>query len=118
MDRKGRSSYEFTNYCQKCWNEKKRKDEIERKKREEEQQKKDEKRAILEEKLENLEIKPTPIKNAVIKFREQIKISNSDKWIRDDIIRRFKDILKVEKTRNRWYCCKNRLEIMDFRLFY
>ena len=117
MDRKGRSYYEFTNYCPKCWNEKKKADRIERKKQKEEQRKKDEKRANLEEKLEELEYEPTPIKNAVTKYREQIKIGNSDKWIRDYIIRSKINILKVEKTRNRWYCCKNRLELMDFRLY-
>ncbi len=117
MDRKGSSFYQFTNYCQKCWNEKKNADEIERKKLEKEQLKKDEMKALLEEKLEILENVPIPIKNAVTKYREQIKIINSDKWIRNHIIGSFTDILKVEKMRNRWYCCQNRLELMDFRLY-
>jgi len=118
MDRKGRSSYEFINYCQKCWEEKKRNDEIKRQKEQEEQRKKRKKRVILQRKLEKFDYEPTPIKQAMTKFREQIKIGNSDKWIRDDIIQNFKDILKVEKTRNRWYCCKNRLELIDFRLYH
>ncbi|HEC38038.1 hypothetical protein LCGC14_1689800 [marine sediment metagenome] len=118
MDRKGMSYYEFTNYCQICWKEKKKKDEIKVKKEQEEQRKKDKKTANLETKLEKLENEPIPIKHAVIKFREQVKIANSDKWIRNYIIRSCKDILKVEKTRNRWYCCKNRLNAMDFKLFF
>ncbi len=117
MDRKGRSSYNFINYCQKCWEEKKRKYEIKRQNEQEEQRKKGEKKVILQRKLEKLDYEPTPIKDAISKFREQIKIGNSDKWIRDDIIQNFKDILKVKKTRNRWYCCKNRLELIDFRLY-
>ena len=118
MDRKGTSYYNFTNYCQKCWDEKKKKDEIERQKQQEVQLKKEEKRRKLQVELDNLEYNPIPIKYAVTKYREQIRISNSDKWIRDDIIRRYKDILKVEKTKNRWYCCKNRLRLMDFKLFF
>ncbi len=118
MGRKGISYYRFINYCQKCWDEKKKKDEIERQKELEEERKKGENRDLLQKRLEKIDHNPTPIKNAVAKFREQIKIGNSDKYIRDDIIRRFKDILKVEKTRNRWYCCKNRLELIDFRLFF
>lgn len=118
IDRKGRGYYEFINYCQKCWKEKKKKDEIKRQKEREERRKKEGKRVKLEAELEKLENKPIPIKHAVTKFREQVKILNSDKWIRDYIIRNCKDNLKVEKTRNRWYCCRNRLEMMDFKLFF
>ncbi len=118
IDRKGMGYYEFINYCQKCWKGKKKKDEIEKQKEQEERRKKEEKRVKLEAKLEKLENEPLPIKHAVVKFREQVKIANSDKWIRDYIIRRYMNILKVEKTRNRWYCCKNRLDMMDFKLFF
>lgn len=118
VSRKGIGYYDFTNYCQKCWKEKEVKDEIERQKKQEEQRKKREKRIKLEAELEEIEFEPAPIKDAVAKYREQVKISNSDKWIRDHIIESCIDILKIEKTRNRWYCCKNRLALMDFKLFF
>ena len=116
--RKGISYYNFTNYCHKCWDDKRKKDEIERQEHEKELLKKKEKRRKLMIVLDKLDYNPIPIKYAVAKYREQIGISNSDRWIRDHIINMHKKTLRIKKTNNRWYCCKNRLELMNFKLYY
>ena len=111
-------NYEFTNYCRKCWEKKLDEDRIEEQKRQEEYRKKKMKRDDLVKSLGGLEYEPIPIKHAIIKYREQIKIANTINWIKREIINAFKDILKVKKIKNRWYCCKNRLDSINFKLFY
>lgn len=109
----------FSNYCKVCYEKKLEKDKMKEQKR-----KKILAKVYLREKkhingLNKLNYQPTPINNAVIKWRTQLKIlSNSERWIQQDIIGNFKDILKIEKIRNRWYCCENRLNEINFALFY
>lgn len=69
--------------------------------------------------FEEMKYEPTPIKNAVLKYQEQYgRWGRPSYWIKEEIIKSFKEILKIEKIRNHWYCCKNRLKLMNFRLFY
>lgn len=118
IDRKGIGYYNFINYCQKCWDDKKKQDDIKNQERQKEELEKEEKRRKLKVELDKLDYSPIPIKYAVAKYREQIHIGNSDKWIRDHIIEDHKETLMVNKTRNRWYCCKNRLNLLNFKLYY
>ncbi len=117
IDRKGRHYYDFINYCSKCWEKKVEKDKKEEQRRIEEQNRKNAEIKNLEKILKTLKYDPIPIKNAINMYRDQIKISNSDRWIKDYIIRSFTDILLIEKVKNRWHCCKNRLNLIDFKLY-
>jgi hypothetical protein len=59
-----------------------------------------------------------PIKEAVSKYRELIKISNSDRWIQRDIAQRIGCLLMVSKIKNKWMCSKERLEHSNFNLIF
>ena len=58
----------------------------------------------------------TPIKEAVNKYREVIRTSNSDRWIRGTINYAMGDVLMIQKIKNKWVCNKERLEYSDFNL--
>lgn len=116
-DRKGRGYYNFTSYCQICWNKKLANDMIREQEKKELYVKKVKLRNEHIEYLNQFNYYPTPIKQAVLKYRQQIKIMNSDNWIKKHLISSFRDTLKIEKTKNRWYCCKNRLKNIDFNKF-
>ena len=58
-----------------------------------------------------------PIKHAINKYRDQTKIGNSNNWIKKDILYRYYDLLLVQKIKNRWYVCNNRLKNINFKLF-
>jgi len=116
-DRKGMWGYTFINYCQKCWEKKIEIDKIEIQWQQKKNNIRKEKRLILQRKMEKLNYEPIPIKEAVIKYRKEQMIGNSDRWIRNYLISSFKNILKIEKIRNRWYCCKNRLELINFEIY-
>ncbi len=116
-DRKGIHYYAFTNYCEECWGLKVEQDNEEERKRLQARRERELKRKQMERELESLPHEPTPIKYAANKYREQIRTSNSDKWIKDYLLRSHGKTLRVEKVRNRWYCCKNRVDHVDFAIY-
>ena len=59
-----------------------------------------------------------PIKEAVYKYREIKRISNSDRWIQQDIRYQIGDLLMIQKIKNKWLCSKDRLESCDFSLIF
>ena len=65
------------------------------------------------QKFEGLETVHVPIKLAMEKYRRDTKNGIST----DNFIRKYGMLLKVSKIRNRWKCCKNTLEIMDFKYY-
>jgi len=58
-----------------------------------------------------------PIKNALTKYRNTTSISNSDKWIVNNLRSRTYTVLQVHKKNNRWICSKERLDEIDFKVF-
>lgn len=52
------------------------------------------------------------IKTAIKKYRAYKDLSNSDRWILNYL--KNIDVLLVKKHKNRWVCCKERLDNIDF----
>ena len=104
-------SQEHEEYCAKLQAEREREKQI----REEQLQ-------LLKVHIHNLtnveHTKYAPIKEAVSKHREYKKITNSDRWIQRDIMYYIGDLLMIQKIRNKWVCCKDRLEYCDFSLIF
>ena len=66
--------------------------------------------------LTNLEhTKYIPIKEAITKYRECFKISNSDRWIQEHIRHHCGALLLTQKIKNKWVCSEERLRYCDFR---
>jgi hypothetical protein len=68
--------------------------------------------------LENItHITNIPIKIAIQKFRV-IHCGNSDNWILQNyILSKLKDILLVQKIKNKWVCSKEKLDFTNLELF-
>ena len=60
-----------------------------------------------------------PIKLAIEKYRAHHRAGDSTQWIRKCITSQnstYKEILLVEKVRNKWMCSKERLDFVDFNI--
>jgi len=91
--------------------------------------KKEHKRKIREERQQLLKVyinnltniehrKHIPIKEALIKYRDCFKISNSDRWILEHIRHHSGDLLLIQKIKNKWVCSEERLRYCDFGFLF
>lgn len=59
-----------------------------------------------------------PIKLLVAKFREVVKVGNTDTYVRNDLKRALGNTLEIKFEKRRYYCSKEKLEKSDFNIFY
>ena len=113
----------YTNHINRC--DKHAQEEKERLQREEERRENAERERIREneeckkhiaEVDKIVHVTLIPIKSAIEKYKKRNKISGSSRWILERMTGRYKEILLVQKVRNRWMCSKERLDFIDFNI--
>jgi hypothetical protein len=122
-DRKGVGGYTFTSFCEQCW--KKHQDaEAAREEREKQIL------ALREQRVERMlkEVRAlqsadqVPIAYAVerlmIEIRSMENFSNSQRWLQCHLINNLSEDLQILKVRNKWMCNKERVDAMDFKLWF
>lgn len=122
-DRKGTSSYNFTSFCEQCWE----KYIKEKKKREWE---KEQVLALRKKRLDKMmkDVKElhfkeqVPIRYAVERLLSDIQSvknsSNSQRWHQRHLVDFLSQDLQIVKVRNRYMCNKQQVDAMDFKLWF
>ena len=61
-----------------------------------------------------------PLSYAISKFRENMRNTNSCKWVSHYLRERFTDdmMIKQKRPRCRVFCSKNRVDVIDFKLIW
>ena len=97
----------------------KRRKNVERLLNETESEKNEERKKHILEVNKIMHMTLIPIKLAIEKYRAHHRASDSTQWIRKCITSQnstYKEILLVEKVRNKWMCSKERLDFVDFNI--
>ncbi len=122
-DRKGIRSYSFTSFCEQCWQK------CEKAKREKEK-KKEQILALNKARMDSMmkivqkihSTEQTPIARAVDKLVSEVtsveNVSNSRRWFQRHLIDHLSQELQVVKIRNKYMCNKQRVDAMDYKLWY
>lgn len=121
-DRKGVSGYSFTSFCDICWDK-----HLEH---EEERERETERREALHEKkiqemLEHVRGIPSteqvPISYCVERCMGEASVNhfhNSRRWYHRSLLNKLSQELAIVKVRNRYVCSKQRVDAMDFKLWF
>jgi hypothetical protein len=121
--RKGSSSYTFTSFCEWCWE--KYTEEKRKREREEEQTLTLRKRKMdkMMKSVRGLHsTEQVPIGYAVERLLNDIRsvrnFSSSQRWHQRHLVGCLSQDLQIVKVRNRYMCNKQRVDTMDFKLWY
>ena len=122
-DRKGLGGYDFTSFCEQCWQK------CEKAEREKEK-KKEQILALNKARMDSMmtivqkihSTEQTPIARAVDKLVSEVtsveNVSNSRRWFQRHLIDHLSQELQVVKIRNKYMCNKQRVDAMDYKLWY
>ena len=58
------------------------------------------------------------LKLLVAKFREVVKVGNTDTYVRNDLQCALGNTLEIKFEKRRYYCSKEKLEKSDFNILY
>lgn len=122
-DRKGVGGYTFTSFCTQCWERHRDTEKKEEASRNQMQILRKEQVANMLNNLRSLHSgDQVPLAYAVDKFGAQFRAihyySKSPRWYQRRIVENLSHDLQVVKLRNRYMCSKQRVDGMDFELWW